>query len=109
MAKITKSFAIIVLIGVSVFFAITYYKTFLISEAETEEGVNTVFVGTSDSSMGDPSGMSCARGAVALHAYLFLCAQELEELHQAQPMGYLYHRHDHCCALQFGHLLRTHR
>lgn len=41
MARITKAFAIVVLIGVSVFFAITYYKTFWITEAE-EEGVNTV-------------------------------------------------------------------
>ena len=44
MAKMTKAFAIFVLIGVSAFFAVTYYKTFMTTEAETAEGPNTVLV-----------------------------------------------------------------
>ena len=48
-------------------------------------------------------------GIVALHAHFFLCTQELAELHQAQPMGYLRHRHNHCRTLQLRHLSGTHQ
>ena len=36
-----------------------------------------------------PLDMSVALGVAALYADLFLFAQEMAELHQAQPMGYL--------------------
>ena len=35
------------------------------------------------------SGLPHTLGAAALHAHLLLCAEELAELHQAQPVGYL--------------------
>ena len=43
-------------------------------------------------------------GVAALHAHFLLCAQELAELHQAQPVGYLRHRHGDCSTLQLRHL-----
>ena len=48
--------------------------------------------------------VSHALGVAALHAHLLLCPKELAELYQAQPVGHLHHRHDHCRPLQLRHL-----
>jgi|GEM_PF-5373690 len=41
--KVFKVLVVLVMLGVSVFFAVTYYKTFLVTEAE-DDGVQTVLV-----------------------------------------------------------------
>ena len=45
----------------------------------------------------------------SMRAHLLLCTEGVEELHQAQPVGHLRHRHGHCRALQLRHLPGTHQ
>ena len=56
-----------------------------------------------------PPGVSRPLSTVALHAHLLLCPQELEELHQGQPVDDLCRRHRHCCSLQPRHLYGAHQ
>ena len=46
-----------------------------------------------------PCHVSYPLGGVTLHAYLFLCAQKLEELYQAQPVAHLRTRYHYSRAL----------
>ena len=48
-------------------------------------------------------------GAAPPGAHLLLCPQGVEDLLQAQPVGHLRHRHDHCRTLQPGPLSGAHR